>query len=156
MILPNYTSFRGFFAISGADLGPDGFEEWPLAKLRASSFDDLNVPTSTEDFSDTYTFTVNAIAPDAVPGVDEYDWYLSQRTDDLDSQYVLISAYTPGHSGTVTVDLNPLTIANLLPFADPSEFSDPDNLALILRDCAIYCHRRSDDAYQWCALLQST
>lgn len=145
MILQRYQDFRMAFADVGAATANDGFKEWPVGRVRASGFSSsLSIPVIQ---SFPITITCNAQASDAVAGVDEYDWYLSQRTDTPAIQYLSLAAVA-NKSGTVTLDVTG-QVANLLPGVNSSDYVSDHNLALICKHAAIYVQRRSDKAIQW-------
>ena len=72
MIVPSFAAMRSTFAAPGAVVAADGYLTFPgVAYLRAAGFSSLVTPTIT---SYPITLTCNAGAPDAVPGVHEFDW----------------------------------------------------------------------------------
>jgi hypothetical protein len=75
-IFTTYAQFRSGFN-PAAPVGADGFKAWSGGDVIAPT--GLTVPTTITSwpFSVVATFTLN----DPTPGVDRFDWYLSQRTD---------------------------------------------------------------------------
>jgi hypothetical protein len=130
VILLRYADFRSAFA--------------PGAKVRASGFGDsisFDLPIA----SWPVVITCNGGAPDATSGVDDYDWYLSQRTDDPDSQYFFMTSEF-GTSGTVTLHLNDdVNVGKLCP-----------GVANPIDDESLYCRRKSDGAIDLCKMLART
>lgn len=138
-------------------LSPDGYEEWPGPRsaeagrssnlVRANGFDD-GITGYPVWFSEAalIDLTVNALAADAVSGVDEYDWYLSQRTDDPSKQFLQINQ-VPGFSGSVQVAGTSLATSELE--LTPGLPLNPDKMAEMWRHSYVYCRRRSDGAIQW-------
>jgi len=151
MIVPSFAAMRGTFAAPGAVVAADGYLTFPgVAYLRAAGFSSLVTPTIT---SYPITLTCNAGAPDAVPGVHEYDWWASARTSTLAAQPFAMTHQDPTKSGTVSIALNAGNIAALLPGVTGAGLLTADALATIFRDCAIYVSRRSDRAYQWIRMV---
>ncbi len=147
MVIAFYSAFRSIFAVTGAPTADDGMLEFPgTSKLRTGGFTGLETPTIT-----TFPFDVTCNAG-AVDGGAAFDWYLSQRTDMPASQYLTCKQLDGTKSGTVTIDTVDANVALLLPGVDPSDYTDDDNLAMILKHCHLYVQRRSDDAYQWIKL----
>ncbi len=146
MIYQRYSDFRGGFALVGAAIDIDGFEVWPLAKLRAGGLGPIAIQALT-------TFpawvTINALAADAMPGVPEFDFFVSQRTDDPDAQYITVSPYSLTQSGSISIDLVSANVAKLFPGLVLADWLMPERMRVIFKDVHIYCQRRSDKAYVW-------
>lgn len=83
MIFATWSQFRAGF-MPGAPIGIDGVETWDSAMVDQAGF--ANSLTFPQFVSFPYDIEVDA-GPDAVPGTDEYSWYLSQRTDVVANQY---------------------------------------------------------------------
>jgi hypothetical protein len=153
MIFTRYQDFRAGFALVGAPIVADGFPEWPYTEIRAGGFDDgltIDDPTDVNLFTTELNITCNAFASDAVAGVDDFDWFVSQRTDVVASQYFTVSAYAANKSGSITLTAVIANTATLLPAATELEdYTGDDSLKLLFRDVAVYVQRRSDKAYQW-------
>lgn len=157
MIYVRYQDFRPGFALVGAPIAADGFPEWPVAKLRSGGFDaGITVP-SIESFP--FNITVNGYAADATFGVDLFDFYVSQRTDDAPSQYLLIGpaqndpsglTFSPSntYSGTISISLVSANVTKLLG-SDTATYTEDENLAKLFKDVHVYVQRRSDKAIQW-------
>jgi hypothetical protein len=142
MIVANFTTFRYVFSVTKvADV--HGYEVWPTAKLRSGGFASLTLPTSLT-FTLPFTLTCNGGAADSVPTSDEYDWYLSQRTDDPAAQLLSLTKPT-GYSGSAVLDRTALGLSKF------PDLSDTSRRGLLLRT-AIYVQRRSDQAIQWADL----
>ncbi len=147
-------------------MAPDGYEEWPgyfagqagrTNLVRANGFSGGfgSVPSSIFPGVNT-NFTVNAFAADAVAGVDEYDWFLSQRTEDAAKKWLAITSY-PGllpntYSGSVAIDMSAQAFTELGLSSNPLSV---DQIIEIFRFCYLYCRRRSDGAIQGIDLLKA-
>lgn len=132
----------------------DGYEQWPYSFRAYLGFDGGLVPTIVETAVKLGIFpislTCNDSALDAVSGVDEYDWYVSQRTDDPALQFWDVS-YTIGASGSIVLNLTAYG-ATELGVTDP--LTAPYQLTVeqkqrALNNMHVYCHRKSDKAWQW-------
>ncbi len=148
MILPNYTSFRAVFSTTGT---PDvsGYEAWPSAKVRSGGFAGTitGLPSAIIPSNFFFLPTCNAHATDAVPGVDDYDIYVSQRSDVDAEQYWDIYPYVfPGdlfwRSGSL------LLVRSTLGFAKYPDPLTEDSLIALYKHVTIYWKRRSDGAIQ--------
>lgn len=149
MIVHSYTTFRALFATS-ATLGADGFEVWPSSMVRAAGFTGGFSGIDTPILSFPITISVNANAV----GAEAYHFWLSQRTEVEASQYLTVARAT-GASGSWTIGLTAKAVADL-GLADEEDSVTPDQLTEILRHCHVYVQRISDNAIQWCDLLQET
>lgn len=151
MIVPSYGAFRGIFAAAGAVVAADGHLTFPgTAKLRTGGFTGLVTPTIT---AYPISITCNAGAADAVAGVHEYDWWLSQRTSTAAVQPLLITHADPTKSGTVSININAGPIGVLLPGLSGAGLLTDAALATIFRNVHLYVSRRSDRAYQWIRMV---
>lgn len=127
----------------------DGFETWPVAQLRAGGFDDgITGLPAVPNLSATIMLTCNAQGYDAVNGVDEYDWYVSQRSDETSGQFWAVSA-APGdagsRSGTIKLDATAVATTEY----PAMTLVTPAALSSCFRNVHVYCRRRSDGAIQW-------
>ncbi len=151
MIYTRYQDFRAGFALVGAPLAVDGFPEWPYAKLRTGGFANsitFDSPSSTVNlYSQVMNITCNDFAADAVAGVDDYDFFVSQRTDVIANQYFTVAVYAANRSGSIKLSCVTANTALLLPGL--TDYRGDEALKLLFRDVAIYVQRRSDKAYQW-------
>ena len=97
-----------------------------------------------------FQVTCNSTADDSVAGTDEYDWYLSQRTDDPAKQYWLALDYNPGGgntaSGTISLVHSALATSELGVVDGPLPAQQYHDL---LYKVALYVRRISDGAIQW-------
>jgi len=135
----------------------EGIETWPILLVKTvagfglagSTLTGIPKPLTTVI---AITVTCNAGAADAALGVDEYDWYLSQRTDQLASQPLLMvqvpDSGGQSFSGSVQIDINP-TLGYL-----PSGQLNSEDLIAIFKHCHLYVQRRADKAIQWVDLLK--
>ncbi len=143
-------------------VGIDALEEWPgpfsqtTDKVRSGGFSGGISVTETAGTGELVA-TVNNFATDAIPGADEYDWYLSQRTDDPTKQYLEISRYGiestsgDGYSGTVQINKTALANTELGSWSLSSPMT-PDQRRGLYAFCDLYVRRRSDGAIQWLSL----
>lgn len=144
-------------------LDNDGVEEFPgplghTNLMRAAGFDAgfTGIPhPAPGGVGASFDVSCNAGAVDAVPGVDEYHWYLSQRTDDPARQYLSVSrlpcpTYTPDtRSGSVRIRFT--TLANT-DFGVVTS-TTPETLCELFKHTHLYCLRVSDGAIQWVDVL---
>lgn len=154
--------------LTSSFIDDDGYDRWPLTyvRLAGSGFGAASgsgnpgstitgVPTPYA--GSPFTVTCNAVAADAVRGVDEYRWYLSQRTDTPASQhldiYQLASTPTQSFSGTVRI-VHTALAQSAFGFTGSSDFT-PDMVPLLFRNCHLYVQRISDNAIQWVDLLRA-
>jgi hypothetical protein len=140
----------------GRFIDPDGIEGWPVANVRAGGFDAGFTGFTVPYDGNPMTITINAGAADASPGVDEYDWYLSQRTDEASNQYfTIVQAPDSGgqsFSGSVVLDIT--TLAQTEFGITPGTILTSAQLVNLFRKMSLYVQRRSDDAIQWVDLLR--
>jgi hypothetical protein len=142
-------------------LDRDGFEEFPgpfghTNLVRAAGFDGgfTGIPKPWTGF--VFSVTCNATAADAVPGTDEYHWYLSRRTDDPAKQYVSVVPYVNPfalgntYSGTIKIDDTALATTEL-GIVEPVT---PTQIVEVFKHCDLYCIRAVDGAIQWVNLLE--
>lgn len=132
----------------------DGFETWPVAQLRAGGFDDgITFAPAIPDLTNSLLITCNALAFDAVNGTDEFDWYVSQRSDEPAGQFwAVTAALSPLGSRSGTIKLDATAVAT-------DEFPGmtlvtPAALSGCFQNVHVYCRRRSDGAIQWLDLYR--
>ena len=176
-----FNSFRTIFAAPGATTDPDGNKAWPLHLMRANFNDgifgmtraaSLVIPIHEWRLDLTYrigiaNYSGNESAPytaDAVPGVDEYDWWVSQRTSVDADMYLQVLQGRPDvgappgatYSGALLLVPTPRFYTDL---GFPSNIDDPTDVLpgfseahsrILLKNVHVYCRRRSDGAIQWC------
>ena len=141
--------------VDGVYIDGDGLELWPLALVRkaGSGFGDAGstitgIP-STFGGETSFFVSCNTGAADAAPGVDEYDWYLSQRSDDAAAQYLTIAQRSNigvnSYSGTVIVASSTLAATHF----DLTSSADEPTLRALFKRSHLYVRRRSDGAIQW-------
>lgn len=160
MIYTRYQDFRAGFG-AGSPVAADGFPTWPYSSLRASGFSGMAF-SSIMSSGFPFSASCNVYAADAVAGVDDYDWYVSQRTDVIASHYFTVSAYSANHSGSISVDVVDANVKLLIPAlaslnssALRAALKDDAYLKLLFKDVAFYAQRRSDGAYQWSTIWSS-
>lgn len=147
MIIVDYSTFRHHFATAAA-VDVAGYEVWPVAKVRSGGFSGLQATLPTTLVSDPntafpFTITCNAEASDAVKWTDEYDWYLSQRTDDPNKQmltlYRIDNMPATTESGRCGLTLTAVGL-NAYPTLGAEKLHE------LFADVTVYVKRRSDNA----------
>lgn len=142
--------------INGNLIDPDGIETWPIALLRSGGFNaisNFNIPYD----GTAMLLTVNALAQDAVFGVDEYDWYVSQRTDVPANQYLDVQGninLPPIVSFSGTLRMIHTTLAETEFGIVSGTNLTPTQTVSLFKDIAVYVRRISDGAIQWVDMLQ--
>lgn len=164
-ICGSYEQFRDIFATSST-LDTSGRKVWPVASVQTG----LPIGTGAI-FSNgnatamlgvgiilgqaiataavfPYYISINGFAADAVAGTDEYDWYVSQHTDEVSRQYfrpyrteedpLLTPPATS--SGTIRLALSTLGTSTFGATLSAAE------LARAFDHVAIYVQRKSDNA----------
>lgn len=134
----------------------DGLETWPYALMRAGGIGNITgVPTPYA--LGAFIATINAEAADAAPGVDEYDWYLSRRTDDPAKQLLSMAQKPPSggntYSGSVVIAHSALSITELDLWLLPT--FTPEKVPELFKYCHLYVQRKADKAMQWIDLLRA-
>ncbi len=153
----------GMTLCEGVAFDKSGWETWPVEYMRvgdtAAAFDGgIDGFGTTPYDGGTLTLTVNALAADAVYGTDEYDWYLSQRTDVPASQYLLVAQAPDGigpnsHSGSCQITPTSLAESKFGFTVGAGMPIDPDITRMLFRSCSIYVRRISDQAIQHADVL---
>ncbi len=140
MICPDYSNFRAVFATS-ASVDPDGYQEWPVAEVRANSIPSITgFPFPVTSFE--FTLTID----DGAAGIPEYNTYLEQRTDVGARQWIEYTE-TSGCSGSWDFVLT-TTCVNELGLASAAAMPTVDQLLRIVKHVTFYVQRQSDDAIQ--------
>ena len=152
-VIANYTTFRAWFATSGT-LDVDAMEVWPIAEVRSGSFTGGFSGIAKPIQAFPITVSCNGGATD-VADATTYAWWLSQRTEDTGAQWLAMTEPTPGTSGTVSISLTAKCVTDLA-LSGATDSLDDDQLQRILKHCALYVQRASDDAIQWVDLLSET
>jgi hypothetical protein len=148
-IFTTYAQFRAGFN-PAAPVGADGFKAWSGGDVIAPT--GLTVPTTITSwpFSVVATFTLN----DPTPGVDRFDWYLSQRTDNSARQYLTIDrddALPNTRSGQVLISYTSLAY-------DLGYTSTPlstKSILALFTDVEIYVRQRSTGFIRHASLLEA-
>lgn len=143
---------------------PDGLEEFPglvaaengrTNLVRSGGFTGGLVGIPTPYIGAAFEVTVNATGEDAVFGVDDYDWYMSQRTDDAAVQYLTIvqraDAGGESFSGTVAI-AHTANATSVLGLSTPPT---PQQVTWLFKHVDLYAKRLSDGAIQWRNLLRA-
>lgn len=145
MICPSYSAFRSVFG-AGEARDRSGYERWPVEKvlgpIGSSSFR-LAMPAS---FDVTAMLSVNELAYDAIPGLDEFDWYLSQRTD-LPGEQLFALRRIDDENGTRSgsVKLVPTVLmAAVVSLDEQHPTPSSEQAERIFKYVAVYVRRRSD------------
>jgi hypothetical protein len=135
----------------------DGWPEYPgpdtrgTDLVRANGFDDGFSIVTIQDLDFETLITINASAADSVAGVDDYDWWLSDRTEVPASRFLSLAQApdTGGNSfsGSVNLSLTATCITELA-LALPGSIT-MQQLASMFKFAHLYVRRRSDGAIQW-------
>jgi len=162
--------------IEGKFFDKDGHETWPVEYVRvgdtAVAFDSsLAVEYTLPELAALGPFKNNpfngssvrfsataGVVADSVFGVDEYDWYLSQRTDDPTKQYLAMSqepSDSSSYSGTVQIVPTTLATTKFGFTTAPGDPIDPSTTRILFRSVDLYVRRISDQAIQRLNLLNT-
>lgn len=148
-IIPSYSAFRRRFYTGASpptrDL--DGYATWPLAEIGSGGFTGLEMPTNPATIAFPFNVQVNGGAMDTSAWTDEYDWFLSQRTDVEANQYLVATQWLGtgvpivhlSFSAVMAIDLTALGAATF-------PLLTPDELFRLFYNVHIYVQRKSDDA----------
>lgn len=144
MIVTRYSDFRAVCA-PGAPRDNAGYETWPVASMLYSPGEagfNLTLPPALSPFA---ILSVNEMADDSVLGVDEFDWYLWQRTDDPLKQSFALARYdTSATTRSGTVQMFPTMVAFEQYGLDPSGvITSPELSVRLFRDLWLGVRRRS-------------
>lgn len=146
-------------------IDPDMYPTFALSSVRKAGSGFGNNGTTVVGFpnpidlsSGTYSMeiTCNATAPDGSFGVDEYNWYLSRRTEDVASHFINIAQKPPGassYSGTVIITPTALAISFLASVVGPK--NTPPVIRRCFKNMHLYVRRLSDGAIQWVDLYRA-
>lgn len=161
MIYPTYSAFRlGFNPVGAPDV--TGQPVWPLDQVRVPPFNAgfklynaiFGYPQETTLTAIPFVLSINSMADDASLGFDEYDWYVSQRTDDHSAQYIAPSQLS-GKSGSLLVSVNTISgtslsgnITKLLSTAVYTDLVSADSLSKIFKYCTAYVQERATGSIQ--------
>jgi hypothetical protein len=144
LIVTRYSDFRAICA-PGAPRDNAGYETWPVGSMLYPPGEagfNLTLPSALSPFA---ILSANEMADDAAPGVDEFDWYLWQRTDDPLKQAFALARYdTSGTTRSGTIQMYPTGIA-IEPYGlDPSGvITSPELGVRLYRDVWLGVRRRS-------------
>jgi hypothetical protein len=147
----------------GVTFDNSGWEWWPVEYMRvgdtAVAFaGGLAGFSATPYQGGTVTLTCNGGVADTVYGTDEYDWYLSQRTDDPARQYLTIvqapdDVGPKSFSGACKITPTALAAAEFGFTIGGGVPIDPDITRMLFRCCDLYVRRIADQAIQRADLL---
>jgi hypothetical protein len=141
--------------LKSAFIDVGGFERWPVDLVDHPPLPQIEGADLPYDGT-PMTIHVGA-GVDATPGVDEADWYVSQRSDDPAKQYLAVTqtAASPGQTRSKAIDLIHTPLAE-------SEFGvalgvrpTPDQLINLFRYVHIYFRFRSSSRIKWVDLLKA-
>jgi hypothetical protein len=134
----------------------DGYETWPILEVRAKAFTGGFTGIPQPYIGAAMTISCNGGAADTVAGTDDYDWYLSQRTDVASDQYLSIvqkpDIVGASYSGTVIIDKT----ANADALIGSGDVSI-DDVYKLFKYCHLYVRRKivSSESIQWVDLLKA-
>jgi len=131
--------------VTGWYVDADGRPQWPTTKVDIAGFTGTVTGGPTPYAGTSFAVTCNAGAADAAYGIDEYNWYLSQRG----GSYITMTQKAPSATNTYSgsVDLVHSATAE-------SEFGftpttvDEDVIRKVFNRCDLYVQRVSDGAIQ--------
>jgi len=147
VIVSSYSAFRAVF---GAGEPPDasGYERWPVERVLGPEGEQGFALAKPASLDVVATLSVNEQKADDFQGVDEFDWYLSQRTDESEEQLFVLERFDldeATRSGTVRLTPTPLMTAM---FALDKQQPTPttEQAEQIFKYVAVYARRRSNGA----------
>lgn len=155
-VIALFSNFRTIFSVTGT-IGVDGYPAWPLASVRASGFTSFGLPKPIVHLP--FTVTANPASAgavigndDAIIGVDDYDWYVSQGTDVAAKQRLVVTQYSAAKSGTIQITGQKSVYDQIIPKASalqPPEVPLPEETALLMfKHVTIYVQKKSNNAIQ--------
>lgn len=147
MILGTYLAMRHAFA-PGAAPDVTGYPTWPSAPHALAITGNVRPLTSLP-----LGLTVNGGELDP-GGVEQFDWYVSQRTDDPSRQFLRLTPLS-GRSGTMVVTATDYGAAELgLAPGGIGQITLPQVLRLF-RHVDVYVRRRADGATGYLSILDA-
>jgi hypothetical protein len=147
-IFTTYAQFRAGFN-PFTPVGADGFKSWSGGDVVTPV---LEIPTTIIELP--FLIIVNNTINDAVAGVDEWDWYLSQRTDNSARQYFTVDRADElpnTRSGRIAVNVSAL--ATGLGYGN-IPMSTTEILALFT-DVEVYARERATGFIHHASLLEA-
>jgi len=143
-----------FTVYTGEAFDVDGLETWPTQSLRINGFNNTLAGVRKPGVAGIpMVVTANNYQADAVFNADEYDWYLSQRSDLAANQaFTIVQRPNVGFvsfSGTVHIALLFAKFGKL-----GNERFSPSDIIRFFKHTHLYVQRRSDKAIQWVDLLR--
>jgi len=144
LIVTRYSDFRAVCA-PGAPRDNAGYETWPVGSMLYPPGEqgfNLVLPPVLSAFA---ILSANGMADDAAPDVDDFDWYLWQRTDDPLKQAFALARYdTTATTRSGTVQMYPTMVAVEEYGLDPSgAIASPEIGVRLFRDLWLGVRRRS-------------
>ncbi len=170
MIVALHSQMRSLFATSATPVDPDGFEPWPAANVNTTGFDPNDGTANAMRFwsegrspalirpirNMPIYISVKDEREDLTPGVDEYDWYLSQRTDDPSVQMLSFTQKprTGGftYSGTGILALTSYGVTQL-GLASATADLDEQTRRILFKNVFVYVQQKSDNLIQCVNIL---
>jgi hypothetical protein len=142
-------------SLTGAAYANDGAETWPTALVRANGFSSTFGITGNNPITIYPSqWTINALATDVDAG-SSYTWYIRQRTDDPDLQWLSVVHANPLHTGTIAVSLTARAVADLGIATALTKLSLAQQLR-VLKSVTAFCKRDSDGAIQIVDVLRES
>ena len=144
MIVTSYTQFRDIFSTS-TSYDADGMKHFDHNNVE-QFVPRFNLTSSPVDFP-FQVLASNAYTSDATYGVDEYDWYLSNRVHDGSFLYLyqLTDGTMTSYSGKIYMEVNP-DISHLIPAFAQGGAMTQGELYKLFNNSFLWCHRVSDHA----------
>lgn len=151
--------FTAGVTVDGVFIDPGGCERWPVANVRQATFSGgvsgMTVPFVPTVKTVGLALTVNATTADTTPGVDDYDWFLSQRTEDTTKQYISIfeEPAAGGNTFSGTIRFAHTTLAETEFGIAVGSSLTPIQTVRFFNKMDLYVQRKSDKLIQWVRLL---
>jgi len=141
-------------SLTGAFYANDGAEVWPTALVRANGFSSTFVITQSPITLYPSQWTINNYVTDAAAG-SSYTWFLRQRTDDPDLQWLQAVHADSTRTGTLYVTLTARAVSDLGIATSLTKLTASQQLR-VLKSVTAFCKRNSDGAIQQIDVLRES
>lgn len=141
-------------SLTGAFYANDGAEVWPTALVRANGFSSTFTITQAPITLFPSQWTINNLATDVAAG-SSYTWYLRQRTDDPDLQWLQAVHASALFTGTLYVTLTARAVADLGIATSTTKLTAAQQRR-VLKGVTAFCKRDSDGAIQQIDVLRES
>lgn len=147
MIITNYADFRNIFG-AGEPAADDGLPRWPVDKMLSLIAPGFGIIKPWSTWQITFPKRITASAGlDAVLGVDEWHWYLSQPTENTTPRLQLTrddNLPVSTHSGTTLISLTAAGLAAIAG-ADGSPVYSAATIDKLFKGCFVYVFNIGDE-----------